>query len=252
MVHDVALVALMALLALGAQGGPQQPGREEFLKVQNRLLRRLVQSLFSESGGGDDVGTEPLEDQWRPPGGPQQPPLTGSPLIVLQSFLVIPTPTWSTLVSTRVLQTATEYTEATKLPIIMRGKRLITTIYHSFMTTSNLTQVETCSTLITPTPTWQVTAVTLAPTASPTSGVRRRSHGRPRAGKRAAVVEEATVIEISKTTSNVEAIEKLRRLRQLNATLIDHDPFQLDLDPFNRDYDEYEYDNLLRPSFNPF
>jgi hypothetical protein len=81
-------------------------------------------------------------------------PLHGSNNELVSSVLVTPTPVWQTEESTTSFVTTVTETASTEVPIILRGKKIITTILNEVVKTVTSTETQTSSSLVTPTPTW--------------------------------------------------------------------------------------------------
>jgi len=149
------------------------------------------------------------------------PPL---PSTSLESVLITPSATWTTLLSTTSYQTTITQTESTPVPIIWRGSKIITTIYDTNTQVVTATEIKTSSVLVTPTPTWSTTTVTITPTAAAsaaTGGVGGVSIDLSRLGiktlgnnRNQNLLEQATVLEIGKQTTPLEATRKLDTLKQ--------------------------------------
>ena len=85
------------------------------------------------------------------------------PSISVHSQLVTPTATWTELLSTTSYQTTITQTETSEVPILWRGKKIVTTIYDTNTQVVQATEIKTSSVLITPAPTWSTTTVTVTP-----------------------------------------------------------------------------------------
>lgn len=85
------------------------------------------------------------------------------PSISVRSHLVTPSATWTELLSTTSYQTTITQTETSEVPILWRGKKIVTTIYDTNTQVVQATEIKTSSVLITPAPTWSTTTVTVTP-----------------------------------------------------------------------------------------
>ena len=86
------------------------------------------------------------------------------PSVSVRSQLVTPSATWTELLSTTSYQTTITQTETSEVPILWRGKKIVTTIYDTNTQVVQATEIKTSSVLITPAPTWSTTTVTVTPT----------------------------------------------------------------------------------------
>lgn len=211
----------------------QRPEQCSSLRKQNKLLRQMILSVT----GGEDINNldfvsrdqrllgsaSTINDQdtaavllEQAVDGPAVPTTS------LQSILVTPTATWTTATSTTSYVTTVTHTITSEVPIILRGKRVVTTILEPDTQVVTATEIKTSSVLATPAPTWKTFTVTVTPTPvaqqlplllSPTrepiflpqpispSSPRKRNNK---------VVQQAKVIEIEETTSPTTKLDKLK------------------------------------------
>jgi len=160
----------------------------------------------------------------------------------LTSRLVTPSATWTELLSTTSYRTTITQTESTEVPILWRGKKIVTTIFDTNTQVVSATEIKTSSVLITPAPTWSTETVTITPSASlPTPQVKPKN-----------VLERATVLEIDKATSPLEASQRLNTLKQVYNLFNDRQPSQLAKRLVNNLSGPIKHGNTNNPLFDDF
>jgi len=212
---------LRTVISAGKTQQPQ-PRREDCsaLKKQNKLLRQMLSSVTGPGILNDLDFTESVKSQQvvnpaqllKPVA--QAPP---KPTISLTSSLVTPPATWTTSMTTTSYVTTVTHTETQEVPIILRGQKVVTTIYESHTQVVTATEIKTSSIHMTPSPTWEVKTVTITPTAVAPAALplnhllKTASIPQPlilpqlqqqQPKKRNNKLAEAQVVEIDKSTSN--------------------------------------------------
>ena len=153
--------------------------------------------------------------------------------VTISSYLVTPTPTVSTIVSSLTSVTVLTLTHTQELIVNFHGRRIPTQLLEEEEVTSTVTSVVSSTIEITPTPSWQFVTITPTPTLTESVVIppphtvnslllRQRIEQEKQAlMERIQVLGEpgvaAQVVEIPKTVHNIEAlqqyVEDLRRLR---------------------------------------
>jgi len=144
------------------------------LKKQNKLLRQMIFSVtgsdpadllpeFREQPRTSGLDpTQALLNQLQGVSKPEPP----KPSYSYKSVLVTPAATWTTSEMTTSYITTVTHIETSKVPILLRGQRVVTTILESDIQVVTATEIKTSSLLMTPEPTWSVQTVTITPTAT--------------------------------------------------------------------------------------
>ena len=179
------------------------------LRKQNKRLKQLLVSLTTEETPAipDSPLFTPNPSPAAPAIGLLQQAVQQLPSTSLRSIMITPSATWTTLLSTTSYKTTVTQTESTEVPIIWRGTKVLTTIFDTNTQVVTATEIISSSVLITPTPTWSTTTLTVTPTLS--------NQQLPSFQPKKNILEEATVLEISKQTTPLEAQRKLNTLKQL-------------------------------------
>lgn len=144
------------------------------LRKQNKLLRQMIFSVtgsdpadilpdFREQPRSNGIDpTQNLLNQLQGVSNPEPP----KPSVSYKSVLVTPSATWTKSEWTTSYVTTVTHTETSKVPILLRGQRVVTTILESDTQVVTATEIKTSSLLMTPEPTWSVETVTITPTAT--------------------------------------------------------------------------------------
>lgn len=142
------------------------------IKKQNKLLRNMVLSVAGEDSLNqlDILAPVNRRDKLLDPAAAlllNQKQIVQSPAqpsISLKSELVTPPATWTTSMTTTSYVTTVTHTETSEVPIILRGKKVVTTILEENTQVVTATEIKTSSILVTPEPTWKIETVTIQPT----------------------------------------------------------------------------------------
>jgi len=142
------------------------------LRKQNKLLRQMIFSVTGRDPADllPEFREQPRTlnpnqaflNQLQGVSNPEPP----KPTFSYKSVLITPSATWTTSQFTTSYITTVTQTETSKVPILLRGQRIVTTILRSNTQVVTATEIKTSSLLQTPEPTWSVETVTITPTAT--------------------------------------------------------------------------------------
>lgn len=153
---------------------PQQVDQCSTLRKQNKLLRQMIFSVtgsdpadlfpeFREQPRSFVDPTQAFLNQLQGVSQKAEPPKLSTSL---KSVLITPSATWTTSEMTTSYITTVTHTETSKVPILLRGQRVVTTILEYDTQVVTATEIKTSSLLMTPEPTWSVETITITPTAT--------------------------------------------------------------------------------------
>lgn len=153
---------------------PQQVDQCSTLRKQNKLLRQMIFSVtgsdpadlfpeFREQPRSFVDPTQAFLNQLQGVSQKVEPPKLSTSL---KSVLITPSATWTTSEMTTSYITTVTHTETSKVPILLRGQRVVTTILEYDTQVVTATEIKTSSLLMTPEPTWSVETITITPTAT--------------------------------------------------------------------------------------